>query len=141
MVAGSSGTALATKLGIKEGSRLTLLSAPADLVVDLPPDVTVRRQARGKTDVVVAFFTTRSELEQRLAALGLIVFPSGGLWIAWPKKSSGVVTDLTDNAVRGAVLSRGLVDNKVCAIDETWSALRFVWRLENRPGRPPGPVE
>ncbi len=135
---GSSGTALATKLGIREGSRVALLSAPRDLVVELPPDVTVRRQARGEADVVVAFFTKRSKLDQRLPALGTIVLPSGSLWIAWPKRASGVVTDLTDNAVRGAVLGQGLVDNKVCAINETWSALRFVWRRENRGGRPPG---
>jgi hypothetical protein len=140
LVAGDTDTALARKLGIKEGSRLTLLSSPRDLALELPPGVTVRRQARGESDVVVAFFTRRSELEKRVTALGAVVFPSGGLWIAWPKKSSGVTTDLTDNAVRGAVLPQGLVDNKVCAIDETWSALRFVWRKENRHCRARGPA-
>ncbi len=131
-------TALARKIGIKEGSRLQLLFAPRDLALELPPNVSVRRQARGPTDVVVAFFKVRSELEQRVDGLGSIIFPSGSLWIAWPKKSSGVVTDLTDNAVREAVLPRGLVDNKVCAIDQTWSALRFVWRLQNRGSSVPG---
>jgi hypothetical protein len=138
-VAGYSGTPLATKLGIKEGSRLTLLSAPTALRLDLPPQVEVRRQSRGDADVVVAFFTARRRMEERLPALGSIIFPSGSLWLAWPKKASGVPTDLTDTAVRGAGLRRGLVDNKVCAIDETWSALRFVWRVENRRGRPPEP--
>ncbi len=117
-----------------------MLSAPRTIVLELPADVTVRRQARGKTDVVVAFFTKHATLEQRLAALGSRIFPKGSLWIAWPKKSSGVPTDLTDNAVRGIVVPLGLVDNKVCAIDETWSALRFVWRLENRATGAPGSV-
>lgn len=127
-----SGTALATKLGIKEGSRLTLLSVPEDLALELPPHVTVQWQARAKADNVVAFFSDQSSLTQRVANLSKTIFPWGGLWIAWPKKSSGVETDLTDHAVRDTVLPLGLVDNKVCAIDETWSALRFVWRLEHR---------
>jgi hypothetical protein len=80
----------------------------------------------------LAFFVQQKTLDQRLPGLGSMIFPSGGLWIAWPKRSSGRATDLTDNVVRGLVLPQGLVDNKVCAIDETWSALRFVWRLENR---------
>jgi hypothetical protein len=67
-----------------------------------------------------------------MSGLGATVFPAGGLWIAWPKRSSGLATDLTDNAVRGLILAQGLVDNKVCVLDETWSALRFVWRLQNR---------
>lgn len=85
----------------------------------------------------MAFFTALRRMEERLPALGSIVFPSASLWLAWPKTASGVPTDLTDTAVRGAGLRRGLVDNKVCAIDETWSALRFVWPVENRRNRPP----
>jgi hypothetical protein len=131
-MAGYSGTPLGRKLGIKEGSRLMLLSPPETLQLDLPPQVQVRRQLRGEADVVVAFFVLLRKLDDRLPALGRVIFPSGNLWIAWPKKASGVPTDLTDNVVRGAGLSRGLVDNKVCALDQTWSALRFVWRLENR---------
>jgi hypothetical protein len=92
----------------------------------------VKTQLRGKADVVVAFFTGRKELEGRVDALGQVVFPNGGLWIAWPKKSSGVTTDITDHVVREVALPRGLVDNKVCAIDETWSGLRLVWRVERR---------
>jgi hypothetical protein len=102
----------------------------------LPPHVTVKRQARGLVDVVLAFFVQQKKLDQRLPGLAAMIFPSGGLWIAWPKRMSGLVTDLTDQVVRDLVLPRGLVDNKVCAVDETWSALRFVWRLEHRGSAP-----
>jgi hypothetical protein len=95
-----------------------------------------RRQARGTADVVLAFFVQQIRLDQRLPGFGSMVFPSGGLWIAWPKRSSGLATDLTDNVVRRLVLTQGLVDNKVCAIGATWSALRFAWRLENRGSLP-----
>jgi hypothetical protein len=108
--------------------------APVDFHLELPPTVSVSHQARGRADVVVAFFTRRATFEQRLHRLGEMVFPSGGLWIAWPKKASGLVTDMTDHVVRGEALPTGLVDNKVCAIDVTWSGLRLVWRRENRVG-------
>jgi hypothetical protein len=133
-VAGYSGTPLAAKLGIKDGTTLALLGAPVDFHLELPPTVSVSHQARGRADVVVAFFTRRATFEQRLHRLGEMVFPSGGLWIAWPKKASGLVTDMTDHVVRGEALPTGLVDNKVCAIDVTWSGLRLVWRRENRVG-------
>jgi hypothetical protein len=131
--AGYSGTPLAAKLGIKEDSRLTLLRAPEGLRLDLPSGVMVRHAARGSSDVVLAFFIRESELDQRLDRLGSMIFPSGSLWIAWPKRAAGLATDLSDLAVRRVVLRTGMVDNKVCAIDETWSALRFVWRREHRP--------
>jgi hypothetical protein len=131
-VAGFSGTPVADKLGIREGSSLAILAAPPEFALALPAHVTVRRQARGRADVVLAFFIRQKKLDQRLPGLGSMVFPSGGLWIAWPKRSSGLATDLNDYAVRALALPQGLVDNKVCAIDETWSALRFVWRRENR---------
>jgi hypothetical protein len=131
-VAGYSGTRLADKLGIREGFSVAILSAPPGVVLDLPPRVKVRRQARGAADVVLAFFDRQATLDRRLPGLASMIFPSGGLWIAWPKRSSGLVTDLSDHVVRGLALPRGLVDNKVCAIDETWSALRFVWRVEHR---------
>jgi hypothetical protein len=83
---------------------------------------------------VVAFFTSTGTLEKRVDPLGAMIFPAGGLWIAWPKKTSGLATDLRDNAIRAAALPRGLVDNKVCALDETWSALRLVWRRESQVG-------
>ncbi|HEV3263953.1 MAG TPA: DUF3052 domain-containing protein [Acidimicrobiales bacterium] len=133
-VAGYSGTPLSTKLGIKEGMTIALLKAPPGVVTDLPNGVVVKGQARGSADVVVAFFTRRADFEPRLAALGKMIFPAGGLWIAWPKRSAGVPTDITDNVVREVALPLGLVDNKVCAIDETWSGLRIVWRRERRSG-------
>jgi hypothetical protein len=137
--AGYSGTPLAKKFGIAEGSTLALLLAPSGWAIDLPPDVAVKRRAGGHVDVAVAFFTKGAALENRLDALGAMIFPTGGLWIAWPKKASGVATDLSDNAVRAAALPRGLVDNKVCALDATWSALRLVWRRENRATLPKRP--
>jgi hypothetical protein len=85
--------------------------------------------------VLVAFFVRRAELERRLRSLSRAVFPDGGLWVAWPKRASGVDTDLTEDVVRELGLAIGLVDNKVCAIDETWSGLRLVHRLLDRPGR------
>jgi hypothetical protein len=132
-MAGYSGTPLPKKLGIVEGSTLAILGEPtAPVVTGLPVGVTVKRQARGKADVVVAFFTERRDFERRIEALGGMIFPAGGLWVAWPKRASGVVTTMDENIVRAAALPLGLVDNKVCAIDDTWSGLRVVWRRERR---------
>ena len=130
--AGYSGTPLPKKLGIVEGSTLALLAAPDGVVVGLPPRLTVKRHARGRADVVVAFFTEQRDFERRIGALGRMIFPAGGLWVAWPKKASGVATTMNENVVRAVALPLGLVDNKVCAIDETWSGLRVVWRRERR---------
>jgi len=132
MAAGYSGTPLPKKLGIAEGSTLALVAAPPGVIDGLPPGVTVRHQARGSADVVVAFFTQRAAFERRIDALAKMIFPSGGLWIAWPKRASGVETTMDEHVVRAAALPLGLVDNKVCAIDETWSGLRVVWRRERR---------
>jgi hypothetical protein len=129
---GYSGTPLPKKLGIVDDSTVALVGAPAGLLDDLPAGVTVKRQARGKADVVVAFFTEQRDFERRIDALGDMIFPAGGLWVAWPKKASGVTTTMNENVVRAAALPMGLVDNKVCAIDETWSGLRVVWRRERR---------
>ncbi len=131
-MAGYSGTPLPKKLGITAGSTLALLAAPPGLLGGLPRGVSVKRQARGSADVVVAFFTERRELERRIGALGTMIFPDGGLWVAWPKRTSGVATTVTEDVVRAVALPIGLVDNKVCAIDETWSGLRVVWRRERR---------
>ena len=131
-MAGYSGTPLPKKLGIIEGSTLALVAAPPGVFDGLPPGVTVKRQARGSADVVVAFFTQRREFERRIDALAGMIFPSGGLWIAWPKRSSGVKTTMGEDVVREVALPLGLVDNKVCAIDETWSGFRVVWRHERR---------
>jgi len=133
--AGYSGTPLPRKLGIKPGARLGLIGAPGGFDVtlgELPPEVIVRRRLVGRFDVIVAFCTRRSELERRLAALKGALDPAGGLWIAWPKRSSGVATDVTEDVVRSLGLASGLVDNKVCAIDEVWSGLRLVVRLRDR---------
>lgn len=137
-VAGYSGTPIAVKLGIKEGATVALLNARPGVVTGLPAGVVVRNQARGSADVVVEFVTKRSKLEQRIGMLERMIFPSGGLWIAWPKRASGIETDVTDHAVRELALPRGLVDNKVCAIDETWTGLRLVWRRELREASPTG---
>jgi hypothetical protein len=125
-------TPLHQKLGVKDSSVLALLHAPTNLVLKLPTSVDVRRRAQGRADVILSFYTRVAELERQIEVLGAMIFPSGGLWIAWPKKSSGVSTDLTDHGVRDVALPLGLVDNKVCAIDETWTAMRLVWRLNRR---------
>jgi hypothetical protein len=134
-MAGYSGTPLVRKLGIKEGSALALLRAPDDFdatLGELPDGVRVRRSVRGPLDVIVAFFDRRAELARRLPALRSAMDPAAGLWIAWPKKASGVSTDITEDTVRKLGLAARLVDNKVCAIDETWSGLRLVIRVKDR---------
>ena len=134
-MAGYSGTPLAKKLGVKEGGIVAFRDAPPgfhNLLEPLPDGVRIKARASAPLDVLVAFFTRRAELERRFPALAKAVFPDGGLWIAWPKRSSGVPTDLTEDTLREVALPIGLVDNKVCAIDETWSGLRLVHRVENR---------
>jgi hypothetical protein len=139
--AGYSGTPLVRKLGIKPRARLGLIGAPEGFdatLGELPPGVRVRRRLGGEPfDVIVAFFDRRSKLERRLAPLAGALDSAGGLWVAWPKRASGVATDVTEDAVRGLGLLTGLVDNKVCAIDQTWSGLRLVFRLRDRPRRLP----
>ena len=130
--AGYSGTPLAQKLGIKEGSTVALLGEPAGTVWPLPSGVTVKRQTRGSADVVVAFFTDRTALARRVGPLSKMIFPDGGLWVAWPKRASGVATTVNEHVMREVALPLGLVDNKVCAIDETWTGMRLVWRKERR---------
>jgi hypothetical protein len=134
-MAGYSGTPLLKKLGIKEGHRVALLDAPDafdQTLGELPEGVGVRTDARGSLDVVVFFTSSRAALERRFDSLKRGIFPDGGLWIAWPKRTSGVQTDLTEDRVREIALERGLVDNKVCAIDDTWSGLRLVHRVADR---------
>jgi hypothetical protein len=134
-VAGYSGTALPRKLGIKECGVVALRGAPEGFEAtlgELPHGARVKARAAAPVDVVVAFFTRAAELDRRLGGLAKAIYPDGGLWIAWPKRASGVATDITEDVIRELALPRGLVDNKVCAIDETWSGLRIVHRLENR---------
>jgi hypothetical protein len=143
VTAGNSGTPLAKKLGIAAGHVVTLLDAPAGfgdvLATTLPDDVSIRTRATGTADVIVAFHTSRSRLQAQVDRLLRALEVDGGLWIAWPKRTSGVATDITEDTVREVFLPLGLVDNKVCAIDATWSGLRVVWRRELRAERrPPG---
>ena len=132
--AGYSGTPLHRKLGIKHDSRMLLVAAPPEFAVpDLPPGATVHTRAVGSSyDVVLAFCPDRARLEKRFAALTDRLTTAGALWIAWPKRASGVATDLDENVVREAGLDTGLVDVKVIAIDSTWSGLKFVRRLRDR---------
>ena len=138
-MAGYSGTPLAKKLGVKEGHTVAVLGAPTGfgevLGETLPADVVLRAQARGRADVVLSFHTRRADLERRLPTLSSVMAVDGGLWIAWPKRSSGVPTDITEDTLREVLLPTGLVDVKVCAIDDTWSGLRFCWRKDLRASR------
>lgn len=137
-MAGYSGTPLATKLGIKPGTRVALVGAPADFPITLEPlseDARVLRALRAPVDVALLFCARSADLERGFGRCTAALAPAGGLWVAWPKRSSGVATDLTEAAVRAYGLDAGLVDNKVCAVDGTWSALRFVVRLRDRAGR------
>jgi hypothetical protein len=136
-MAGYSGTPLPKKLGIKEGHRIALLNPPegfAGTLGTLPDAVRPQVGLEGKSplDVVVLFVTRRANLLRQLPSIRRRMAPAAGLWVAWPKKASGVATDVTEDVVRAIALPTGLVDNKVCAIDETWSGLRLVIRLENR---------
>jgi hypothetical protein len=137
-MAGYSGTPLVNKLGIKPGHGVALVNAPPDFTAtlgDLPEDLTLRTEARSPAlfDVILLFTRSAADLKKRFSPLAARLTPAGGLWIAWPKKASGVVTDLTEDAIRRIGLNVGLVDNKVCAVDDIWSGLRFVIRLQDRP--------
>lgn len=130
LLEGYSGTPLMKKLGIQAGYTVALSGAPEgfeSILGPLPMDVTLRRQARGHCDLIVWFTRTRKDLERRVKRMGALA-GKGGLWIAWPKKASGMATDLDQTVVRKTGLASGLVDYKVCAVDETWSGLRFTQR-------------
>jgi hypothetical protein len=134
-VSGYSDTPLASKLGFREGHRVCYVNPPegfAELVGELPERVRVGSTLNGPLDLVVCFVQERRLLEQRLPALLRAIEPHGMLWVAWPKKASGVDTDVTEDVVRAIALPTGLVDTKVCAIDETWSGLKLVVRKELR---------
>jgi len=102
------------------------------LLAGLPPGIDIKTSARGKSDLTVAFFTSRAQFDQRIGPLERSIFPNGALWVAWPKRASKVPTNMTEDVVREVVLPRGLVDVKVCAIDATWSGLKVMWRKELR---------
>ena len=135
IVAGYSTTPLIKKLGIKPGATITLINAPENylrLLGDLPERSRVRKRLTQSTDFVHLFATSESELLRRLPAAVRAVGRNGMLWLSWPKQASGVGTDLNGNLVRKMGLTSGLVDIKVCAIDATWSALKFVYRVKDR---------
>jgi len=145
-VAGYSGRPLADKLGIRPGLRLVLLNAPDGFdatLGSLPERVTVSRRLGPGTDLAVVFTTRRAELNRRWGALAAATTVGGAVWVAWPKRSAvkalGLVSDMSEDVVREVVLPTGWVDVKVCAIDEVWSGLKCVQRVEFRSaGRPAG---
>jgi hypothetical protein len=135
MSAGYSGTPLPRKLGFKPGMRVHFHAPPPELPAllgELPDGVTELKRPAAPLDLVLLFVTERSELAKRLATLQDRLDPAGMLWVCWPKRASGVPTDVTEDVVREVALPRGLVDTKVAAVDATWSGLRLVIRLELR---------
>lgn len=130
-----SGTPLYRKLGIKEESLVMTVSAPpgfAGILGPLPAGAEVVTEAAGPVDVVVWFVTEHTELDRRFLELAGLLRPAGGLWTVWPKKSSGIPSDLSFEAVQETGLDSGLVDNKSCSVDADWQALRFVYRKKDR---------
>lgn len=135
MPAGYSKRSLADKLGVKAGMRLVVMGAPEDYVRRLgalPPGATLGDEPGRSAGFIHCFAAARAELERRFARLERALAPDGMLWVSWPKRASGVPTDLTEDVVRAVGLAHGLVDVKVCAVDEIWSGLKFVRRLADR---------
>jgi hypothetical protein len=136
-MAGYSGTPLIKKLGIKDNFNVAFVNAPENFVaqLELPAAVNVKRISQRKAlDFIQVFVTSQTALKTAFAQYPPKMKSNGMLWISWPKKSSGVQTDLNENIVRDIGLAAGLVDVKVCAVDEVWSGLKFVYRLKDRPG-------
>lgn len=137
-MAGYSGTPLVKKLGIKEGNSLVLVSAPTgftELLEGLPTSVQVSNSISGRIDVAILFALKKVDLERKFERLAKVLTANGMIWVAWPKKASGVVSELSEESVQKIGLSNGLVDVKVCAIDDTWSGLKFVIRKVDRAHR------
>jgi hypothetical protein len=137
-MAGYSGTPLVKKLGIKEGSRIALVNAPKDFQTELgelPDNVKFMKSTTRSLDLILFFVLSERALARDFAKLATRLTSNGMIWIAWPKKSSGVTTDLTFERVQRIGLDTGLVDVKICAIDDTWSGLKFVYRLKDRASR------
>lgn len=134
-MSGYSGTPLVKKLGIKPGMRVCVYGAPReyrDIVADLPADLSFAAVSDQDLDFVHVFTSERDELRRQLEVLRSAIRPAGAVWVSWPKKASRVKTDLTEGVVRHEALSAGLVDVKVCAVDDTWSALKLVIRVADR---------
>lgn len=137
-MAGYSGTPLLKKLGIKEDFRIALVNAPGNFLKDLgqlPANCAVVTRLTGPLDLIVLFVKAERDLDERFLLLADKLTSNGMIWVGWPKKASGVATDLTFDSVQRIGLRCGLVDVKICAIDETWSGLKFVYRLRDRPKR------
>jgi hypothetical protein len=132
MAAGYSGTPQLKKLGIVPGAHWQVDAAPDGWAFEEQPDAAARVDGDGPADVVVAFVRQAADIEPAIARLERRVFPAGALWIAWPRKAAGHVSDVTENDIRDTAIARGLVDVKVAAIDQDWSGLKLVWRRENR---------
>jgi hypothetical protein len=134
--AGYSGTPLWKKLGIREGMTVLTIRAPSNyrkLLPGLPKGVAFVTEADPSIEFVHLFVTSASDLASRLAELKPALAPDGAIWVSWPKKTSGVKTDVTENTIRDVALPMGLVDVKVCAVDATWSGLKLVIRRKDRP--------
>lgn len=132
MDAGYSGTPQAKKLGIGPGARWDSVAASAGWRFETQPDAASRSPEDAPADVVLAFVREAAEIVPTVEQQRNRIFPGGALWIAWPRKAGGHTSDVTENAIRDAALDRGLVDVKVAALDQDWSALKLVWRKENR---------
>jgi len=137
-MAGYSGTPLPQKLGIKGNSRVTVLGAPDDFGATLgllPPGATVTDRFVGaqRADIILLFVRNQSDVVRRFSHAARHLEPAGGLWVVWPKKTSRLASDVTEDTIRAVAVAAGLVDNKVCAVDEIWSGLRCVIRLKDRP--------
>jgi len=129
---GYSGRPQAAKLGLKPGQRVSLHQSPGGWALADPPDGLVTPGPDGQADVIVAFFTEAGDIAAQIGALGRLIYPAGALWVAWPRRAAGHRSDITENLIRDQALPIGLVDVKVAAIDDDWSGLRLVWRVENR---------
>jgi hypothetical protein len=136
-MAGYSGTPLIKKLGVKENFNAAFVNAAEGYVdaLGLPPTVTVSSRSKKPLDFIQLFVGTRHELEQKFPQYSAKLSASAMFWISWPKKSSGVASDLTEDVIRAIGLANGMVDVKVCAVDDIWSGLKFVFRLQDRPKR------
>jgi len=136
--AGYSGTPLAKKLGVKTGFKIRLINPPAnykELFTDWPENVEELIKGKIKKNLIHCFVTEGDELKKLISGLKAEIVPDGMIWVSWPKKASKVTTDVTEDVVRSLALKNGLVDIKVCAVDETWSALKLVIPVKDRPGK------
>jgi len=133
-MAGYSGTPLIKKLGIKSGFVVAFVNAPEGFArgLDLPADVIMNKRSQQRLDLALLFVKSEKELMQKFSHLAAKLKPSGMLWVAWPKKSSGVASDLSFTNVQSIGLAAGLVDTKICAVDDVWSGLKFVFRVKDR---------